>query len=1208
MSKQGNIIIKGARVHNLKNIDVEIPRNKLVVVTGLSGSGKSSLAFDTVYAEGQRRYVESLSAYARQFLGRMAKPEVDYIKGIPPAIAIEQKVNTRNPRSTVGTSTEIYDYLKLLYARVGKTYSPVSGELVKKHEAEDVVEAALTYPDGTKLMILAPVVCKHDGCVEDALREYLQSGFSRVMIKEEVKQIQEVLDEKKKIVPKDIYLVIDRLAVDRSPSGISRLTDSVETAFYEGKDTCVLYVFSDVEQENGSEKIKSTKSDKFLNSSTKTPPLGGRGASQGARLFFSKAFEADGIRFELPNENMFSFNNPLGACPVCEGFGKVIGIDEDLVVPNKTLSIYQDAVVAWKGEVMSEWKKELVYSADKFSFPIHTPYIDLTDEQKQLLWTGNRYFGGLNAFFQHLESNQYKIQYRVMLARYRGKTVCPQCKGTRLKKEATYVKINGKPITELVLLPITELKLFLENIPLDAHDAVVGKRLLTEINNRVNYLLDVGLGYLTLNRLSNTLSGGESQRINLASSLGSSLVGSIYILDEPSIGLHSRDTHLLIKVLKLLRDLGNTVLVVEHDEEIMRAADYIIDIGPNAGRAGGNVVYAGLPPTILMPLPPKSPKEDFLGSENKQDNTIYQEKISDNSINQDVAEVPLGGFRGQQGQEDEQILIWKTANHFLYSRLTELAKEHRKNPTESENLLWKSLSNKKLGNYKFRREHIIGDVIVDFVNLENKLVVEVDGGYHKNPDVQEYDKLRTFYLNEKGYKVIRFTNEEVLNQTEEVLQRIKKYLDKISNSMPPKSPTPIPLRDFPLKGEEKGKVFGDFLGSENNQDNTIYQEKISDNSINQDVAELPLGGFRGQQGQKSYTLDYLLGTEKIDLPDHRRKWNNYIEVIGARENNLKNVRVKFPLNVLTVVTGVSGSGKSSLVKNVFYPALKKLYGGVADKTGQFSGIEGSTHLANDIEFVDQNPIGRSSRSNPVTYIKAYDEIRKLFADQQLSKQMGFTPGYFSFNTPGGRCEECQGEGTVTVEMQFMADLVLECEHCHGKRFKQDILDVKYKGVNIADVLDMTVNQAIEFFEKQSGNTEKKIVKRLKPLQDVGIGYVKLGQSSATLSGGESQRVKLASFLAGEKAEPTIFVFDEPTTGLHFHDIKTLLKAFEALLKKGHTVIIIEHNMEVIKCADHIIDIGPEGGDQGGNIVFEGAPEELIQCENSYTGKFLKEKL
>lgn len=961
MSKQGNIIVKGARVHNLKNIDVEIPRNKLVVITGLSGSGKSSLAFDTIYAEGQRRYVESLSSYARQFLGRMAKPEVDYIKGIPPAIAIEQKVNTRNPRSTVGTSTEIYDYLKLLFARIGKTYSPVSGELVKKHEAEDVVETALKYPDGTKLMVLAPLVCKHDNCVETALKEYLLSGFSRVMINDEVKQIQELLDEKTKLKEDDIFLVIDRLTVDRTPEGISRLTDSVETAFYEGKDKCVLRIFPPLPVERG---------------------LGGEAYS------FSKDFEADGIKFEQPNENMFSFNNPLGACPLCEGFGKVIGIDEDLVIPNKTLSIYQDAVVAWRGEVMGEWKNELIYSADKFNFPIHTPYIDLTDEQKKLLWNGNKHFGGLHAFFKHLESNQYKIQYRVMLARYRGKTICPECEGTRLKKEATYVKINGKSITELVNLPITDLKLLLDNIELDTQDATIGKRLLTEINNRVLFLLDVGLGYLTLNRLSNTLSGGESQRINLASSLGSSLVGSVYILDEPSIGLHSRDTYLLIKVLKQLRDLGNTVLVVEHDEEIMRAADYLIDIGPKAGRLGGNLVYAGEP---ASPQPP--PKEGERATNNRSD------------------------------------------------------------------------------------------------------------------------------------------------------------ISNVNNLLP--------------LGKESG------LG---------------------------------------FTLDYLLGIEQIEIPDHRRKWNNYIEVIGARENNLKNINVKFPLNVLTVVTGVSGSGKSSLVKNVFYTALKKQYGGIAEKTGQFSEIKGSTHLVKDIEFVDQNPIGRSSRSNPVTYIKAYDEIRKLFSDQQLSKQMGFTAGHFSFNTPGGRCEECQGEGTVTVEMQFMADLVLECEHCHGKRFKQDVLDVEYKGVNVFDVLEMTVNQAIEFFEKQTGNTEKKIVKRLKPLQDVGIGYVKLGQSSSTLSGGESQRVKLASFLANEKPESTIFVFDEPTTGLHFHDIKTLLKAFDALIRKGHTVIIIEHNIEVIKCADHIIDIGPEGGNKGGNIVFEGTPEELAKCESSYTGKFLRDKL
>ena len=943
MSKQGNIQVKGARVHNLKNIDVEIPRNKLVVITGLSGSGKSSLAFDTLYAEGQRRYVESLSSYARMFLGRMSKPEVDYIKGIPPAIAIEQKVNTRNPRSTVGTSTEIYDYIKLLYARIGRTYSPVSGELVRKHEADDVVQAALEYPDGTRLMVLAPVGPKEGISSEERLNLFLQNGFSRIVIDGEILRISDLLaNNQKPDTSKDIYLLIDRLEVDHSASGISRLTDSVETAFLEGSEACTLKILTE------NETITS---------------------------HFSKAFEADGIQFELPNENMFSFNNPLGACPVCEGFGKIIGIDEDLVVPKKSLSINEDAVVCWRGEVMSEYKKQLIRTADQFNFPIHKPFIELTDEQRELLWTGNSYFEGLNAFFNMLEANQYKIQYRVMLARYRGKTICPACKGTRLKKEVNYVKINNVPITELVQLPVRRLNEFFETLELDEHDASVAKRLLIEIKNRIRFLMDVGLDYLTLNRLSNSLSGGESQRINLVTSLGSSLVGSLYILDEPSIGLHSRDTHLLIKVLHQLRDLGNTVVVVEHDEEIMRAADYIIDIGPEAGRKGGNVVWQGKPEM----QPPKAPQ------------------------------------------------------------------------------------------------------------------------------------------------------------------------------------SPLPLRDFPLRG-------------------------------------------------LSYTLDYLHGLEKIEVPLHRRKWNNYIEVLGARENNLKGINVKFPLGIMTVVTGVSGSGKSSLVKTVFYSALKKYYGGVAEKTGQFGSLRGSMHLAKDIEFVDQNPIGRSSRSNPVTYIKAYDEIRKLFAGQQLSKQMGYQSSHFSFNTPGGRCEECQGEGTVTVEMQFMADLVLECEHCHGKRFKQDILDVSFKEKNIYDVLDMTVNQAIEFFSEHTGSTEKRIVKRLLPLQNVGIGYVKLGQSSSTLSGGESQRVKLASFLANEKPEPTIFVFDEPTTGLHFHDIKTLLKALNALIAKGHTVIIIEHNLEVIKCADHVIDIGPEGGENGGNVVFEGTPEELVSCECSYTGKFLKNKL
>ncbi len=938
MSKQGNIIIKGARVHNLKNIDVEIPRNKLVVITGLSGSGKSSLAFDTLYAEGQRRYVESLSSYARQFLGRMSKPEVDYIKGIPPAIAIEQRVNTRNPRSTVGTSTEIYEYIKLLYARIGKTYSPISGELVKKHEAQDVVDAAMNLEDGIRLMILTTVTASEDRSLAEQLKSLALQGFSRVLVNDETLQIEDYI-KTITATPKeeDVYLLIDRLVVEHTQTAISRLNDSIETAFFEGNGICILKVF---------------------------------GSEGNELLYFSKKFEADGMQFEIPSVHTFSFNSPIGACPVCEGFGRVIGIDEDLVVPNKTLSIYEDAVVCWKGEVMSEWKNQLIRTATKFNFPIHKPYYELTDAQRQLLWTGNKYFEGLNAFFKHLEAGQYKIQYRVMLARYRGKTVCHACGGSRLKKEASYIRIAGKSISDLVLLPVSELNNFFENIQLDEQDAAISKRLLVEITNRIHFLLDVGLGYLTINRLSNSLSGGESQRINLATSLGSSLVGSLYILDEPSIGLHSRDTHLLIKVLKQLRDLGNTVVVVEHDEEIMRAADYLIDIGPKAGRLGGQVVYQGDP----------------------------------------------------------------------------------------------------------------------------AITAETDS----------------------------------------------KSID----------------------------------------------------------AEI----------ENSFTLKYLLGQEKIAIPTQRRKWNNYIEVIGARENNLKGINVKFPLNVMTVVTGVSGSGKSSLVRNVFYTALKKHYGGVADRTGQFGTLKGSMLLAKDIEFVDQNPIGRSSRSNPVTYIKAYDEIRKLFADQQLSKQMNYTASHFSFNTVGGRCEECQGEGTVTVEMQFMADLVLECEHCHGKRFKQDLLEVQYKGVNIHDVLEMTVNQAIEFFTEHTGHTEKKIVKRMKPLQDVGVGYVKLGQSSSTLSGGESQRVKLASFLANEKPEPTIFVFDEPTTGLHFHDIKTLMKAFDALIAKGHTVIIIEHNLEVIKCADHIIDIGPEGGNKGGNLVFEGTPEEILECKDSYTGKFLKDKM
>lgn len=934
MAKQGNIIIKGARVHNLKNIDVEIPRNRLVVITGLSGSGKSSLAFDTLYAEGQRRYVESLSSYARQFLGRMSKPEVDYIKGIPPAIAIQQKVSTRNPRSTVGTSTEVYEYIKLLYARVGKTYSPVSGELVKKHSAEDVVNYLLSFPDETKFIILSPIHVPEDRNLVQQLEILQQQGFSRIEVKEEILRISEAIEKLELLGDgTKVFLVIDRLSVDREATTQNRMTDSVETAFYEGKDNCFLLIYAE---------------------------------EKTIRKHFSKKFSADGIVFDAPSEQLFSFNNPLGACPKCEGFGRVIGIDENLVVPNKALSIYEDAIACWKGETMSDWKRKLILVADKFEFPIHKPYYQLTDEQRRLLWTGNKYFDGLDVFFKTLEDGQYKIQFRVMLARYRGKTICPECHGSRLKKEAGWVKVGGHSISELVEIPINELKPFFDKLKLSTAEAATAKRLLTEINNRIQFLLDVGLGYLTLNRLSNSLSGGESQRINLATSLGSSLVGSLYILDEPSIGLHSRDTHLLIKVLRQLQQLGNTVVVVEHDEEIIRAADYIIDIGPMAGRLGGEIVFEG-----------------------------------------------------------------------------------------------------------------------DYASIA-----------------------------------------------------------------------------------EKAKV-----------------------------------------ANESYTIKYLTGEDEIETPTSRRKWSNYIEVLGASENNLKGLDVKFPLNVITVVTGVSGSGKSSLVRDVFYAGVKKYYGGVADKTGSFGSLQGSMHLAHDIEFVDQNPIGRSSRSNPVTYLKGYDEIRKLYADQQLSKQMGYTPAYFSFNVEGGRCEECQGEGTVTVEMQFMADLVLECESCHGKRFKNEILEVMFKGASIFDVLEMTVNQAIEFFtDVKDCNTCKKIVKRLKPLQDVGLGYIKLGQSSSTLSGGESQRVKLAFFLANEKPEPTIFVFDEPTTGLHFRDIKTLMKAFNALIEKGHTVIIIEHNMDVIKCADHIIDLGAEGGNKGGNLVFEGTPEDLLKCKESYTGEYLKEKM
>ena len=922
MSESNYISIKGAKVNNLKNIDVDIPRNKLVVITGLSGSGKSSLAFDTLYAEGQRRYVESLSSYARQFLGRMSKPECDFIKGIPPAIAIEQKVTSRNPRSTVGTSTEIYEYLRLLFARVGKTYSPVSGQIVKKDSAEDIVNCMLSYPKGTRYTVLTPIVPREGRDVQQQIEMDCKEGFTRLEVNGEMVRMEDYAYNE----ADTIYLLIDRMSCDDSKDSISRLTDSAETAMYEGDGACLLRFYT----ADGETRLHS----------------------------FSTKFEADGITFTESTDQMFSFNSPIGACPVCEGFGKIVGIDEHLVVPNRALSVYDGAVMCWRGEKMGEWLHEFLREAPAHNFPIFAPYYELTEEQKDYLWHGPRDKACIDSFFKMLEENQYKIQYRVMLARYRGKTVCPACHGSRLKKEALYVKVGGKNIAEIVSMPINDVVEFFRTLKLDEHDTAVAARLLNEIGNRLKFLQDVGLGYLTLNRLSNTLSGGESQRINLATSLGSSLVGSLYILDEPSIGLHSRDTDKLIKVLRQLQQLGNTVVVVEHDEEIIRAADYIIDIGPKAGRLGGQIVYQG----------------------------------------------------------------------------------------------------------------------------------------------------------------------------------------NMSDLKP---------------------------------------------------------------GSDSYTVKYLLGEERIPLPLSHRSWNNYIEIKGARENNLNGIDVKFPLNVMTVVTGVSGSGKSTLVRDIFYKALKREYSEVSDRPGEFLSLEGDVKMVHDIEFVDQNPIGKSSRSNPVTYVKAYDEIRKLMADQPLSKQMGYTAGYFSFNTEGGRCEECKGEGTVTVEMQFMADLVLECESCHGKRFKNETLEVKYDGVNIYDILEMTVNQAVEFFNEHG---QKKIVKKLLPLQEVGLGYIKLGQSSSTLSGGENQRVKLAYFLSIEKAEPTIFVFDEPTTGLHFHDIKQLLKAFDALIARGHTVVIIEHNMDVIKCADHVIDLGPEGGDKGGNLVVCGAPEEVAKCAASYTGQYLAEKL
>lgn len=924
-----NIQVKGARVNNLKNVDLDIPGNKLIVITGLSGSGKSSLAFDTLYAEGQRRYVESLSSYARQFMGKLSKPECDYIKGLPPAIAIEQKVNTRNPRSTVGTSTEIYDYMRLLFARVGHTFSPVSGQEVKKHTPQDVVDAVAALPAGTRVALTAPIVLPEGRDLAQQLDVFLKAGYSRVVSKGEFLMIEDLLADASTLPDADgLGLLIDRFMSSDAKDEVSRITESVELAFFEGRDECDLLAWT---------------------------------ADGLTHSHFSKRFEADGIEFIEPSDQLFNFNNPYGACPECEGFGRVIGIDERLVVPNPALSVFDDAVVCWRGEKMSEWKRELIHLAPSIGFPIHKPYADLSDQEKRILWEGKGRYHGINGFFRWVERQQAKIQYRVMLARFRGKRTCPVCGGNRLRPEAAYVKIGGRHIGELVRMPVADLARWFDSLSLNPTDEAIASRVLTEIRSRLDFLQQVGLGYLTLDRLSNTLSGGESQRINLATQLGSSLVGSLYILDEPSIGLHSRDTDRLISVLKRLRDIGNTVVIVEHDEEIIREADHLIDVGPEAGRNGGRIVNEGSPASL--------------------------------------------------------------------------------------------------------------------------------------PDVEG-----------------------------------------------------------------------------------------------------------------SYTAAYLNGRMSIPVPAHRRPWRDFIEVKGAREHNLKNIDVKFPLGVVTVVTGVSGSGKSTLVRDVLYRALARRFDIAVDAPGAFDSLGGDLHRVEAVEFVDQNPIGRSTRSNPATYLKAYDEIRRLFADQQGAKQMGFGPGYFSFNAEGGRCEECKGEGTITIEMQFMADITVECEECHGKRFKRDVLDITYRGKSIYDVLEMTVDEAIEFFGGADGLTEKKIVKRLRPLADVGLGYIRLGQSSSTLSGGENQRVKLAYYLSMEKPRPTVFIFDEPTTGLHFHDINTLMDSFSRLIKAGHTVIIIEHNMDVIKTADHLIDIGPEGGDAGGRVVVSGTPEEVAACEASYTGRYLKAKL
>ena len=931
MKKLEYIDIQGARVNNLKNISLSIPKNKFVVITGLSGSGKSSLAFDTIYAEGQRRYVESLSAYARQFLGRMTKPDVDLISGLSPAIAIEQKVNSSNPRSTVGTSTEIYEYLKLLYARIGRTFSPISGIEVKRHQINDVIDFILEQK-GSAVYILSPILLPEGRNADEHLNILLQQGFNRLLIDDKMVRIEDYLKGKDFSNINNVRIMIDRMKVnDKTSDNIPQISDSVQTAFYEGNDSCIILV------DDGENKTEH---------------------------LFSSRFEADGITFETPTTHLFSFNNPYGACPKCEGFGNIIGIDPDLVIPDKSLSIYDNAVACWRGDKMSAWKDLLIRNARHFDFPIHKPYYELSQEHKDLLWKGNKYFGGIEDFFKEVEAQSYKIQYRVMLSRYRGKTICPDCNGLRLRKEANYVKIDGKSISELCEMSLADLKTFFDNITLTKAEHDIAERLLTEIRNRLNFLVEVGLEYLTLNRAANTLSGGESQRINLATSLGSCLVSSTYILDEPSIGLHSRDTQRLIKVLRRLRDIGNTVIVVEHDEEIIRSADHIIDIGPYAGVNGGEVVFEG-------------------------------------------------------------------------------------------------------------------------------------------------------------------TIEDMMNQCRDV--------------------TPV----------------------------------------------------------ASMTARYISGDKEIPVPTRRRKWNNAIEFVGCMEHNLKNINVKIPLNILTVVTGVSGSGKSTLVNDIVYKSLKKHFEGTSDKVGSFGKIQGSLMAIQAVEYINQNPIEKSSRSNPVTYVKAFDDIRQLFAEQKLAKNRGLKPGYFSFNVAGGRCDNCQGSGTLKVEMQFMADIYLKCDVCNGSRYKEDALEIKYKGKSISDVLNMSIDEVVAFFEENKEGEFKNIIERIiakmKPLQDVGLGYLQAGQPSSTLSGGEAQRIKLASFLInGTNEKPTLFIFDEPTTGLHFHDINKLLKAFEALINNGHSLIVIEHDPDVIKVADWIIDLGPEGGDKGGNLVFEGTPEDLMKCEESYT--------